>query len=106
MGEWAYFSLNELRRHSTNVPTWVYEMGESVMFNLYTGLTDTNSKEIFEGDLATAVFKDGSTYDSVAEVSFSEGVYWIGMGMLRDAKDIEIIGNVYENSELLKGGSV
>jgi len=64
----------------------------------YTGLKDKNGKEIYEGDIA-----------QLRELTFQ--VYWdsrqtgFNVGSLL-AEMIEVIGNIYENPELLEGKNV
>lgn len=84
----------------------------------YTGLKDKNGKEIYEGDIVEA--KDPYKYNSkeifyTCEVVFTEGAAfmlkhtyenWGTVGIryfgLRDM-ELEVIGNIYENPELLEG---
>lgn len=61
----------------------------------YTGLKDKNSKEIYEGDLFLIC-------NEYKEVIFRDGCYFIGHLVLSlSCNHREIIGNIYENKELL-----
>lgn len=79
-----------------------------------TGLKDKNGKLIYEGDIIQ-IPDDYDTYGMFAcekrEIYFNEGGFrlkpkWdkISRGnWLEDTKDFEVIGNIYENKELLNG---
>lgn len=88
----------------------------------YTGLTDKNGTKIFEGDIVHAVYQ--SNYISCKNIDFGIGVvkyegsyyrgaaYGIdiigesGLRILFTASfehGTEVIGNIYNNPELLKG---
>lgn len=80
----------------------------------YTGLKDKNEKDIFEGDILRIDF--GNPIDrKIPNYSFSEVLFFEGNYILPDRKILgrptylsnvknycEIIGNIYENKELLK----
>lgn len=85
---------------------WVNSTGENPVMQ-FTGLLDKNDKEIYEGDVIKATDDDNKI--DTWEIKFDEGCfsafrkryyhldlhYWI-------ASQIEIIGNIYENGDLLK----
>lgn len=89
-------------------------MEDSILMQ-FTGLKDKNEKEIYEGDIALVTAPD--TYGSQKRIAieFKDGAYLIEWGnMFYDGADIttinwamvfdfqfEVIGNIYENPELL-----
>lgn len=65
----------------------------------FTGQKDKNGRKIFEGDFCTSV-----EFEDTGEIIFSNAGFslnWMPLDVYKNS-DIEVLGNIYENPELLK----
>jgi len=96
------FPLNDLEVSSIHASWQILGRYE------FTGLHDKQGKDIYEGDIIEGKLKN-PTVGTMGVIEYS--VYWGAFGnsndggftMLFKIMDIEIVGNIYENPELLKG---
>lgn len=70
----------------------------------YTGLTDKNGTKIFEGDIIDFLYRSGYDdygivqYDAdETEFGFVYNSIYEGLGRHYQSKDIEVIGNIFDN---------
>jgi len=93
-----YFSCGIFNR----LPAGAEDLTEPMQ---YTGLKDKNGEEIYEGDIVTGLFNHTDIIGHIvygSDATFfieRKGLYGIG---LNNAEDwLEVVGNIYENPELL-----
>ncbi len=97
--------------------SYPYERIRSVELLQYTGLKDKGSKKIYEGDIVRAYESTGDEYNTVHQIRYfadssdypafdifptidtdCNGISYLVTG----EGEIEVIGNIYENPELLE----
>ena len=124
-GEWiqgdiVQFPVHGVVRIVEQEPSYKDAEVDSDTVGQFTGLTDKNGRKIFEGDIIhleySQVFFGGVYFgEDTAEVSYKEGCF-ITDGTNNgdeietplsgfDNDEVEIIGNIHDNPELLGGES-
>jgi len=88
--------------------TWIYNEKEvhPESVGQYTGLKDKNGKEVYEGDVISSDQWNPKNYKVIFETGefcfvSIKGVESPYTNDIRYVKDFEVIGNIYENPELL-----
>ena len=98
----TYMECFTLHDSFYEVQKWNRNEGELEFFKIqqWTGLKDKNGIDIFEGD----ILKSGKRY---WEVVFSHASFMMSWGngasQMFINEMVEVIGNIYENPELLRG---
>ncbi len=107
---WGNQPIGEIYNPEENEHHTVFVEDERFVLMQYTGLKDKNGKEIYEGDIVIKFGIDDAKY----EVKYGEqlvGHDWLGVGFYTFNKSeqcnifggnyIKVIGNIYENPDLL-----
>jgi len=110
-----YFHISELWNSGTNPECfnfdgWTDNFGDEgrlkdIVIEQFTGLTDVNGKDIYDGDIVRCKNEYQGT-DYTGKVMFFNGGFCVWTGGFRNYvwEDMipEIIGNVHENPKLLE----
>ncbi|WP_297456036.1 YopX family protein [Persephonella sp.] len=107
---------------SGDVMVWIndtfYFDGHEAHLMQYTGLKDKNGKEIYEGDIVRVNIDELPPYTTVGQIVYSAPAFALKnkSGALESLellimnyapeKVLEVIGNIYENPELLEENNV
>jgi uncharacterized phage protein (TIGR01671 family) len=82
---------------------------DNVVIMQYTGLKDKNGVEIYEGDIVKTTSSEltGRWKHKVYKIEFKEinciaNAKYMGFDFQFNVDEIEVIGNIYENPELLE----
>ena len=102
------FERNEINilRPGWHMSEWLRR--DQVELMQYTGLKDNNGREVYEGDVLDIGLQNQDGKPVVAPVSYEKYIagYVLDNGgngiWQRLDEDCEVIGNIYENPELLK----
>ena len=105
-------------------PSYIGKGEQELIIMQYTGLKDKNGKEIYEGDIVRILYTDWmskhmgteeqkamsmeeylNSISFIDEVIFEDLSYTLKKGSIHCGRHgfIEVIGNIYENKELLEG---
>jgi len=84
---------------------------EDIILEQFTGLTDKNGKEIYDGDVLKVTIYEDEWITTVRDyygtlIVDVEGCDWntTALSFLDDESETEVIGNIYEHPNLLENG--
>ena len=94
-------------------PIGIYGQVDPETVGEYTGLTDKNGKKIFEGDILKFDYIGKNLgVNGISLCEFENGKFGVKWGYYKEFvcldgfanTTLEVIGNIHDNPELLKGG--
>ncbi len=108
-GKWAYGNL-DIKKTGTAIitpdNTVIGTYGKVIPETIgqYTGLKDKNGKKIYEGDIVKAFYFETEV---IGKIEFIYGTFALTNSAISDNQlfifeNLEVIGNIWDNPELLK----
>lgn len=111
-GLWSY---GDLRQDNIRRKAYVEYEVDPETIGQFTGLTDCNGKEIYEGDMLSFtvfdVFGGDRQYRGTVRYCGSRFMIWLSLDgevcldldwVIEQDDELEIIGNIYDNPEIIK----
>ena len=117
--EWVYGFYENVKLEEATIHYINGKIVSSKTVGQYTGLTDKNGKKIFEGDIVKAIQAEYDedkeqqpiVFEVIGEMIFEDGCFGLRAKHFvdfyapmwqEDNVELEIIGNIYDNPELLE----
>jgi len=105
-----YYDMDELFKNPSVIPSEIFNGEDKLLIiNQWSGLKDRNGKDVYSGDIVQEQLIDGVGF--CGQIYFAAGTFMIdGDGPLYDhthsltpdiLEDYLVVGNIYENKELL-----
>ena len=98
---WICFSMDGKVMHNDNMGGYTYNDQEDFVVQQYTGITDENGKEVYEGDILKCINR---VTNSCVYVDWNNHSFRIDGRAPLDFlayNEIEVAGNIFETPELL-----
>ena len=117
--EWVYGFYENVKLEEATIHYINGKIVSSKTVGQYTGLTDKNGKKIFEGDIVKAIQAEYDedkeqqpiVFEVIGEMIFEDGCFGLRAKHFvdfyapmwkEDNVELEVIGNIHDNSELLE----